>query len=99
MAKRKPRVEFYWSPVTRAQESGINPTTKAGKRIVDHRVNWRLVGANGETMCSCTQGFRDKIDAMRSVAATIMTFVGYPAGTGDDLRFVGPGPKPKADGE
>lgn len=108
MAKRKPRVEFYWTPVTRADQqraeggllANMKINTVAGRRVIDHKVNWRLVGANGEVMCQCTQGFRDTIDAQRSVVACGHQL--FNAGNGLLLtaaKFVGPGKKPKADGE
>lgn len=83
MSKRKPKIEYYWS-THRVLE---------GSRAV---VNWRLVGANGETMCQSMQGFRDKTDAQRSVEAVATAFaVKAPwQPVPDDLREVGPGRKP-----
>lgn len=83
MATRKPRIEYYWVP--------HGPT--------DHRVNWRLVGANGEIMCQSTQGFRDKTDARRSVVAVLMALTfATPMCEVDKyplmIREVGPGRKP-----
>lgn len=81
--KRKPKIEYYWS------FDHVNPP--------DYKVNWRLVGANGEIMCQSTQGFRDKTDAQRSVLA-----VSGELGDGSllyridagHLREIGPGRKP-----
>lgn len=88
MAARKPKVEFYWT---------IRGNVGADVSKAYGVVNWRLVGANGETMCQSTQGFRDKTDARRAVEAVAATL-------GGDLRWelergylreVGPGRKPK----
>ena len=106
MAARKPRLEFYWTPVTRADvaraEGGLlanmNIKTVAGRRVVDHKVNWRLVGGNSEVMCQCTQGFRDAVDAMRNVS-TVTTILSGSANTAGLYKIEGPGAKPKADGE
>lgn len=78
MAKRKPKIEYYWS-----------------FHVIhdDYRVNWRLVGANGEIMCQSTQGFRDKTDAQRSVEA-VSSLLRADALYGPTLREVGPGRKP-----
>lgn len=62
---------------------------------VGYKVNWRLVGANGEIMCQSTQGFRDKTDAQRSVQDVAEIF-GWDGLALDWLvREVGPGRKPK----
>lgn len=78
---RKPKLELYWTVV------GCNA-------INGRRVNWRLVAANGEVLCQCTQGFRDKADAMRNVETVVSTLIGpifvYAC------RIVGPGRKPSA---
>lgn len=34
----------------------------------DNKFDWRLLGANGETICSSSQGFRDRTDAERAAA-------------------------------
>lgn len=83
MAARKPRIEYYWT--------GGAPNTSA-----DPKVNWRLVGGNGEVMCSSNQGHQDKTDARRAVARVASVFGGELAhqiefGT---IREVGPGRKP-----
>ena len=78
MAARKPRIEYYWS---------ANPWVDGR---IDPKVNWRLVGANGEIMCQSTQGFRDKIDAHRGTLAVAAVF----CGDIDKVRQVGPGRKP-----
>lgn len=75
---KKPKIEFYW------YQSSIEP--------YDHKVNWRLIGANGEIMCQSTQGFRDKTDAIRSVDAVAQALFSHPLGS---ARIVGPGRKPK----
>lgn len=81
MAARKPKIEYYWSP----QYVGL---------ALHHRVNWRLVGANGEIMCQSTQGFRDKTDAQRSVSSVIGALLGANAAMSVGVREVGPGRKP-----
>lgn len=77
MATRKPRIEYYWTQLTPLSE---------------HRVNWSLVGANGEIMCQSTQGFRDKTDAQRSVMAVFDVLAS--GGCERGYREVGPGRKP-----
>lgn len=81
MPARKPKIEYYWSPV---DGPGV---------CFDHRVNWRLIGANGEVMCHSNQGFRDKTDARRSVDAVLCALIGV-AFTNHSCREVGPGRKP-----
>lgn len=86
MSARKPKIEYYW-----------------WRTCIDHacdvhgewRVNWRLVGANGEIMCQSTQGFRDKADARRSVDAVASVFFGVPDAH-HEVREVGPGRNPAA---
>lgn len=57
------------------------------------RVNWRLLGINGEVMCQSTQGYRDKTDAQRSVDGVRWSLTPHP---GDKpYREVGPGRKPE----
>jgi hypothetical protein len=82
MSARKPKIEYYWSPV-----DGLGV-------CVGHVVNWRLVGANSEIMCQSTQGFRDKADARRSVYAVAETFGTNRLAINTDVREVGPGRKP-----
>lgn len=83
---RKPKIELYWTPV---------PHTEGG---FAYFVNWRLVGANGELMCSSNQGYRDKTDVLRSVRAVMYLLA---AGADDDgtvaigVRIVGPGKRPE----
>lgn len=57
------------------------------------RVNWRLVGGNGEIMCFSNQGFKDVRDARRAVAACGNAING--SGVSLKLHEEGPGPKPK----
>lgn len=87
MAARKPRIEYYWTPV------------HSGGFLYGHDVNWRLIGANGEIMCHSTQGFRDKADARRAVDAVVFAFCGWDGVTElvrlGHLREVGPGRKPQ----
>lgn len=92
MAARKPKVEYYWSTHHKSKlidgKEGAPPV-----RIpdgVEHLVNWRLVGANGEIVCESRQGARDKTDAVRSVT----TAAGLFNGDVDAIRHVGPGKKP-----
>lgn len=85
MSARKPKIQYYWAQVFLSPDQW------------DHRVNWRLVGANGEVMCQSTQGFRDKTDARRSVRAVLCLLAyGLPDdGTqGIGVSEVGPGRKP-----
>lgn len=89
-AARKPKIVYYWtSNHKRMRVSGV-------VRVVsDHKVNWRLVGANGEVMCQSTQGFRDKRDARRSVEAVWSALLGMTQPDGMLMpRQVGPGMKP-----
>lgn len=53
------------------------------------RVNWRLVGGNGETVCESTQGFRDRSDAVRALETAIILL--------SAARRSGPGEKPAAE--
>jgi hypothetical protein len=90
MAARKPKIVYYWVFTYPRDESG---------KIIEKPpvVNWRLVSANGETMCQSTQGFRDKTDARRSVLAVCDVLAGdnynYALDCGE-VREVGPGRKP-----
>lgn len=82
---RKPKIEYYWTDVLTGR-----------RHIEEPKVNWRLVGANGEVMCQSTQGFRDKTDARRGVESVAEKLGGYlewqlAHGT---IREVGPGKKP-----
>ena len=83
MATRKPKIEYYWTP------DGVDFVPK---------VNWRLVGADGEVMCHSHQGFRDRADARRSVDAVTSTLFGTVSrdavGGLQMPRHVGPGKKP-----
>lgn len=86
MAKRKAKIEFYWTPVGFTSKTSV---------AIDYKVNWRLVGANGETMCQSTQGYRDKTDASRAVdAVTSVLFGTLIDGVLTMPRRVGPGKKP-----
>lgn len=94
MAARKPKLELYWSPAhpVLAPKGGI-PIPP------NYEVNWRLVAANGEVLCQCTQGFQDKTDAMRNVEAVAEIFGGVGSVNWEQraglLRIVGPGKKPQ----
>lgn len=89
MAARKPRIEYYWTPVQKPFVDGKGSYT-------DQAVNWRLVGANGEIMCQSTQGFRDKADAQRAVDSVALRFGGDMAfeRAAGGLGETGPGRKP-----
>jgi hypothetical protein len=92
MGARKPRIEYYWTP-------GRPGSDKHGAEVVDHFVNWRLIGANGEVMCQSTQGYRDKRDARRAVEAVTLILC-KPAHSSEGavtygVREVGPGRKPE----
>ena len=87
MSNRKPRIEYYWA------WDGHGPGPG------DYKVNWRLVGGNGEVLCQCTQGFRDKTDAERNVDLVTGIFTAnHPQLRNMDgtvaPRIVGPGKKP-----
>ena len=98
MAARKAKVEYYWTVVRKtpaekqAEHDALKGAGKSKQFVLPTKnvVNWRLVGANGEIMCQCTQGFRDKADAQRSVWACGDML----AGVSTDVRHVGPGRKP-----
>ena len=83
---RKPKIELYW--VSYTENLSNKPFTG------QHVVNWRLIGANGELMCSSNQGFRDKTDAIRSVESVANVLTGWGINEGF-YRVVGPGRKPK----
>lgn len=85
MMKRKPYIELYWTM----------RTVEADPPKVVKEINWRLVSGNGETMCQCTQGFRDKTDAYRSVAACGAAIGGSHDGAMFTIPIKGPGKKPK----
>ena len=83
----KPKIVYSW----RWQADADAPSGHS------HRVDWELVGGNGETVCQSNQGFRDKADAHRAAnnAAVLLggnldskIFYG-------DMREVGPGKKPE----
>lgn len=82
MATRKPKIELYWT---------------AGDAPLVWAINWRLKGGNGEVMCQCTQGFRDKTDALRNIdaCASALFNSGFPADNPLKTKIVGPGRKPK----
>lgn len=80
---RKPRIEYYWT----------SQWVKCGS--YEQRVNWRLLGINGEVMCQSTQGFRDKTDAQRSVDAVRRVFWDDDGALEPGYREVGPGRKPE----
>lgn len=84
MTARKPRIEYYWRAVR------VEHLTQ--EATFDQVIDWRLVGANGEIMCFCNQGFRDKTDAIRSTTAVAGMF----NGDVDAIKHVGPGKKPNA---
>lgn len=87
MTARKPRIEYYWRAVR------VEHLTQ--EATFDQVIDWRLVGANGEIMCFCNQGFRDKADANRAVGAVVAVFSRF-FGDESTLRIVGPGKKPNA---
>lgn len=84
---RKPKIEYYWRQTRTAQPAEADEPVN-----VEHVVNWRLVGANGEIMCQSTQGFRDKTDARRSVYAVQDLFTEHDLPLA--VREVRPGRKP-----
>lgn len=88
---RKPRLEFYWSPVTRE-------TLSAGgirmMQVVDHEVRWRVVAGNGEIVLP-GEGHGDRTDARRAVERASQILAGVDAGT---TRVMTLGPKPKLPG-
>lgn len=38
----------------------------------DGKYDWKLVAANGETLCSSDQGYRDEHDVHRAIRAVLM---------------------------
>lgn len=90
MAARKPKIEYYWT-----WRMLCGPKGRQTKRIDPDgwRVNWRLIGTNGELLCSSNQGFRDKADAARAVQGVMDALTGYNNLTLHP-RAVGPGKKP-----
>ena len=87
MATRKPVVAYYWTML---------PVAGAPVGTPQPRVNWRLVGGNGEIMCQSTQGFRNKSDARLSVVRVVLALSG--GANAGDFAETGPGPRPKDDG-
>ena len=86
MSTRKPKIEYYWTTETKRV-----PISGKMADVDDHKVNWRLKGANGEVMCQSTQGFRDKTDAERSVMQVAHAFYNLDY---FKHRHTGPGRKP-----
>ncbi|RZJ18696.1 MAG: hypothetical protein EOO54_15375 [Haliea sp.] len=101
MAARKPQIRYSWAlqPCGAEDPDGFMRDGPHGLRYA-WRVNWALIGGNGEIMCQSNQGHRDKTDARRSVE-TAATLLGGLMASVDaqiefgDLREVGPGRKPK----
>lgn len=89
MATRKPKIELYWTATVVDVNAEVSET--------QYFVNWRLKGGNGEVMCQCTQGFRDKTDALRNIdaCASALFNSGFPADNPLKTKIVGPGRKPK----
>lgn len=84
---RKPRIEYSWAWQRAADAPGG----------YDYRVNWALLGGNGEHVCGSNQGARDKYDAYRSVQNASILLGGNLSvrlALGD-IREVGPGKKPQ----
>lgn len=100
MSKRKPRLEHYWVKQRKPQaelqaELDANPNKPIP--VEGQRVNWRLVGANGEIMCQSTQGYRDKTDSRRGFDAVSLVLAGSHRTSLVALKLlreVGPGRKP-----
>lgn len=90
MAARKPKLMMMW--VMQRVTTTLAGVTKAS---MQPRVNWKLVGANGETMCQSNQGFRDKTDAIRNLRECGKWLL-YVDGVYPSLspRVVGPGRRP-----
>lgn len=78
MAARKPKIVYEWV---------WHGYTDRG----EYKINWKLMGANGEIVCESRQGARDKTDAIRSVT----TAAGLFNGDVDAINHVGPGKKPE----
>lgn len=87
MPKRKPVIEMYWSPVFEIS------TTVLPDKIIDHVVNMRILGGNGEVVWHNTQGYKDRSAAFQAVVFLQVMFGQAPAG---DYKIRGPGRKPKA---
>lgn len=83
---RRPKITFRWAKQRVAD--------KDGKRQYEQRVFWSVTAANGEVICSSSQGSRDKNDAMRSVCAATRNFIALGKQVMEDVTE-GPGPKPQ----
>lgn len=104
MSTPNPKLEHYWANVqkTRAQIERDCAVAGVGVPVPAYHmaVNWRLIAANGEVMCQCTQGFRDKADSLRNAETVLYVLLhgrtranfALPMPLG--VRSVGPGKKP-----
>lgn len=103
-APRKPKVEMYWTTEKKSKEelAAERARDKATLKRTGQEypapsptrqvINWRLVGANGELMCQCTQGFTSRQGAEESIERCGNLL--YEAGLFDGPKMVGPGRKP-----
>lgn len=95
MAARKPKIIYSW--VWKSNQSKPpSPGQKVAGVHGDWKVDWALIGANGEHMCGSNQGFTDKTDARRSVGdvfKALLVMVDTESGA-LTVREVGPGKKP-----
>ena len=90
MAARKPKIVYEWVWKSNRVKTAM-PSLKQPGLNGDWKVDWALIGANGEHMCGSNQGFTDKTDARRSVDAVAFVLTGSHVGA---MREVGPGKKP-----
>lgn len=104
-APRKPKVEMYWTTEKKSKEEMAAERARdkatlkrTGKEYpppspTRQVINWRLIGANGELMCQCTQGFTSRQDAKDSIdrCGHLLYQVDLSCG---EAKLVGPGRKP-----
>ncbi len=103
MPARKAKVEMYWTTEKKSKEE-IAAEKAAGKAkgiiwqrtdVFRHVINWRLVGANGEIMCSSTQGYTSREDAKRNIERCgNLLWNAMNSSAFDSPKITGPGRKP-----
>lgn len=105
-APRKPKVEMYWSMERKTKDELAAERAAAKFRAaytgdeVEHVIvtrdviNWRLVGANGEVMCQCTQGFTSRQSALESINRCGVLLANAGCTGPKEAKITGPGRKP-----
>lgn len=86
---RKPKLEYYWSPVYARREGA--PPIGESRGLIGHEVRWRVVGANGEIVLP-GEGHADRGSAEAAILRGIELLLGVRDGS---TREVGPGRKPE----